>query len=367
MKFSMKRLFSVLLSVLMLLSITACGTTEPNPSQSDTNPPESDVPPSESDADPKESATDPIESDETPETAEPEPEHIPDPDYKYVVIVGVDGAGAFFKDVDTPNLDEIFADGAVTYEAQSTTPSESSCAWGSLLHGVLPEFHGLNNGNINSLPAYPMDSAFPSVFRVIREQMPDAELASFCHWDPINTAIIEDGIDVYKWNEKDTDRQVLEAAGDYVKALAAEGKGAPTLLYIQLDTPDEYGHLYGWGSEFYMRLLGYEDPWIRGLYDTYAELGLLEDTLFIVTADHGGYEKNHGGSTPEEMNIIFAAAGKTVAKGTVGEMEIRDIASIVLHALDLKQPETWTSRVPSGVFEGVEAGERPVVRVSPAE
>ena len=60
------------------------------------------------------------------------------------------------------------------------------------------------------------------------------------------------------------------------------------------------------------------------------------------------------------MNIMFAATGKTVVNGTVGEMLVRDIASITAYALGVEQPETWTSRVPSDLFDGVEATERPV-------
>ncbi|MBS6475094.1 MAG: LamG domain-containing protein [Clostridiales bacterium] len=57
---------------------------------------------------------------------------------------------------------------------------------------------------------------------------------------------------------------------------------------------------------------------------------------------------------------MFAAVGKTVEKGMIGEMGIRDTAAIVLHALGLEQPASWTARVPSGLFKGVTAGERPV-------
>lgn len=277
--------------------------------------------------------------------------------YKYVVIVGVDGAGAFFKDAETPNLDEIFADGAVTYEAITSTPSISAQCWGSMLHGVLAEIHGLTN-NIAGNQPYPSDSLFPSIFSVIREQMPDASLASFCNWNPINIGIIEEGIDVYK--DSDTvDALVIEKAYTYVKDQVNGGSAAPTLLFIQLDEADGAGHSFGFGKDDQLKKITEQDALIRQLYDTYADLGLIEDTLFIVTADHGGFEQNHGGTTDTEMNIMVAAAGKTVENGTIGDMEVRDIAGIVAYALGLEQPESWTARVPSGLFEGVGAGERP--------
>lgn len=278
--------------------------------------------------------------------------------YKHVVIVGVDGAGAFFREADTPNLDEIFANGAVTYEAITSTPSISAECWGSMLHGVTPEFHRLTNG-ITAVQAYPQDSEFPSVFRVIREQMPDASLASFCNFSNINIGIIEDGIGVHKWNNT-KDLQIIKKASKYVEKAVENGEGAPTLMLLHLDEADAAGHGSGYGTETHLKKIAEQDGWIRQLYDTYAKLGLLEDTLFIVTTDHGGKGNSHGGDSDTEMKIMFAAAGKTVEKGVIGEMGVRDTAAIVLHALGLKQPASWTARVPSGVFKGVTAGEWPV-------
>ncbi len=278
--------------------------------------------------------------------------------YKHVVIVGVDGAGTFFKEAKTPNLDEMFENGAVTYEAITSTPSISAQSWGSMFHGVTPEFHGLDN-DITASRAYPADSEFPSFFRVVREQMPEASLASFCNWNNINIGIIEDDIGVKK-DTASADLRVIVKASNYVKQEVENGNGAPTVLFIHLDEADATGHSSGYGSDFHIKKIELQDEWIRRLYDTYDELGLLKDTLFIVTTDHGGLETNHGGDSDAEMKIMFAAAGKTVEKGTIGEMGIRDTASIVLHALGLNQPASWTSRVPSGLFKGVVAGERPV-------
>ena len=57
---------------------------------------------------------------------------------------------------------------------------------------------------------------------------------------------------------------------------------------------------------------------------------------------------------------MFAASGKSVQKGTIQDVEIRDTAAIVLYALGYDCPAGWTARVPSGLFKGVTAKERPV-------
>ena len=57
-------------------------------------------------------------------------------EYDSVFIIGVDGAGAAFKDVETPCFDEIFSDGAVRYDAHSEDITISAQNWGSILTGV---------------------------------------------------------------------------------------------------------------------------------------------------------------------------------------------------------------------------------------
>ena len=65
--------------------------------------------------------------------------------YSNVIVVGIDGAGAFIRDAATPNFDRIFADGAVTYSALSSNPSISAECWGAMLLGVECGWHGLTN------------------------------------------------------------------------------------------------------------------------------------------------------------------------------------------------------------------------------
>lgn len=275
---------------------------------------------------------------------------------KRVVIIGVDGAGAFFREADTPNLDKIFANGAVSYDVLTSKPTISAQCWGAMLHGVTPEFHRLTNSIVSSQP-YPPDSAFPSIFRVVRENDPDAKMASFCNWNPVNIGIIEDGLGIVKGTGNDAN--VTAQACEYLK------ENDPTILFIHYDEVDGAGHGAGYGTERHLAQIHTTDGYIQQVYEALKNRDMLDSTLFMVTADHGGQGRSHGGWTDAEKYIMLAATGPGIVQGSFDQTEVRDISSIVLYALGLadKQPETWTSRVPSNFFKGVEAKERPVYTV----
>lgn len=271
--------------------------------------------------------------------------------YSHVIVLGVDGAGAFFKNADTPHFDEIFKNGAVTYSALSSKPTISSECWGSMLLGVGPEVHKLTNGIVESTQ-YPVDSEFPSLFRRIREAYPAAQLGSYCDWNPITYGIVENNLSVSHATARDT--ELTPIICDYIR------EKKPDFLFIQFDSVDGAGHKYGYGTpEFFTRLTEV-DVLINDVHKAAKQAGIIDDTLFIVIADHGGANPPsgggcHGGWTDEEKFVTFAAAGKTVKTAEISEMNIRDLAAIVLYAFGIDAPEFdengWTSQLPSGLFE----------------
>ena len=267
--------------------------------------------------------------------------------YKHVVILGVDGGGTGFREADTPNLDRIFENGSVTYKAQCMFPSISGQCWGSMLHGVGPEQHGCTNGSTTPY-SNPM---YPSIFSVVRDSDPGCSMASFNNWTVINQGIIEANLGIF-----------MDSGGDDAltdKIVAYLEKNQPKLMFVQFDSVDAAGHSWGSASQQYLEYISHIDTLIGRIYDKMAETGMMDDTLLIVAPDHGHKpEGGHGGSSDEEMTVMIAVAGKTVVKGEMGEADLRDIASISLYALGLEQPDTYTGRVPSGVFPGVEATER---------
>lgn len=265
--------------------------------------------------------------------------------YKHVIVVGVDGAGSYIEHADTPNFDRIFSKGAVTYHALASKPTISAECWGSMLLGVDPAVHGLTNGIICSQP-YPTDSQFPSLFRRIRAEMPDAELGSFCEWNPITTGIVEGNLSITSDTAPDT--ELTPRICNYIK------EKKPTFLFIQLDSVDHFGHVHGYGTQAYNDRIHEIDDLINQIHKAITDAGILDDTLFTVIADHGGTGTSHGGWTDEEKYVTFAAVGKTVRSRLIPEMNIRDLAAIVLHALGITEPDFddfgWTAQLPCGIF-----------------
>lgn len=272
--------------------------------------------------------------------------------YSHVIVVGIDGAGSFVKDADTRYFDCIFANGAVTYDALSSNPSISAECWGSMLLGVGPEIHKLTNGIVSSTP-YPTDSSFPSLFRRIREAYPEAELGSYCDWNPITYGIVENNIGVS--HDTANDDELTPIICDYIR------KKKPDFLFVHFDSIDGAGHKYGYGTPPFMKRIKEVDKLINDVYSASEEAGIIEDTLFIVVADHGGTNPgngeggSHGGWTDSEKYVTFAVAGRGINKTEIKEMNIRDLAAIVLYALGIDMPEFnekgWTSQIPEGIFD----------------
>lgn len=272
--------------------------------------------------------------------------------YKYVVIIGVDGAGSFYpEETDTPNLDRIFGNRAITYRMRVTSPSSSSVSWMSALHGVPPENHGnLENSTVENGIPYTMDSKYPSILRVVKEARPKDEVACFYAWIGID-GIVESGAGINK--QKKSDAVIV----DYLES-GYLSRSKPTLTYLHFNLPDSVGHNIGHHTPEYYASIETIDGYIGRIYNAYKNAGMAEDTLFIVTSDHGGINKTHGGLHDTEKYSIFAASGKNVTNTAIEDMNIRDTAAVVLHALGIEMPATYTSMVPTGIFGDVTRGER---------
>ena len=272
--------------------------------------------------------------------------------YKHVFIIGIDGAGQFFERADTPNFDRIFANGAVKYNVRTEVPTDSGPNWASMLTGVSYYRHWIHNGNSGEVRR-DSSTKTPTIFCVARNAMPNAELASFVNWNNINYGMIETDIGVTEHQNSSDD-----ALTDDICAYFDAGN-QPALFFVQIDCVDAAGHGYGSESTQYYDAIHEADGYMGRIYDAAVRNGLMEDGLFIVTADHGHtIAGGHGRFSKRESLTTIAVTGKTVVNG--GKMDLstrdRDIASIALFALGIDKPLHMSSRLPANLFENT-AGE----------
>lgn len=280
--------------------------------------------------------------------------------YDHVVIFGIDGAGTFFKDTSTPNVDRIFGDYATTYDGLTNNPSISLQSWATILNGSLPEYHKRNNSN-TLYEAYPEDSPYPSIFRLAREHFPTSDLATFEEKVAIYKGDIERNVGV-TW-EGGGPEEITGKALDYLNG--KEDGRPPKVMFFYTAEPDHAGHAGGYGAQFpeYLNAITTADSNIGPVYDWYVENGYADNTLFIVCTDHGGTPVVSGGShgqlSDAEMYVFAGVSGRTVMKDSeIQSFENRDVAAIAAYALGMEIPETWSARVPDGVFADVNGMER---------
>ena len=264
--------------------------------------------------------------------------------YEHVFIIGIDGAGAAFEKVDSPNFDRIFADNAFIHNAKTEYITTSAQNWGSILLGVDYETHGMTNDSTKANPHTSADE-YHSIFYYARQAKPDAKLVSINHWPNINYGIVENDINVKKVN-RFTDTLVVDEVVNNVSF-----GNAPDLMFVQLDDVDHAAHTYGGFSDEYYAAVETADKELGQIYDAVEKAGLMKNSLFIVVADHGETTDGHGGQTVEESSAVLAVAGKTINKGRINEnAHNRDVSAIALYALGIEQPEAFISSVPEGLF-----------------
>lgn len=270
---------------------------------------------------------------------------------KHVVLIGSDGLGGYAYDkANMPNLKKLAENGVWTTKARVVLPSSSAVNWASMLMSTSPTLHGYTEWG-SKTPEIPSVvtsryGKFPSIFTLIREQMPDSKTAVIYSWEGIEYLLENDIID-YSIYTKNNDDLTADTAAYIIR------KDKPTFIFAHLNEPDNVGHRIGHDTPEYYAELENVDRRIGIIVQAVKDAGIENETVIMVVSDHGGINKGHGEKSLMEIEVPLVISGHGIKKGHELKSVIvdYDYGATIAKMLNLQIPQAWRGQPISEIFE----------------
>lgn len=248
----------------------------------------------------------------------------------FVFVIVVDGLRPdALQHAQTPHLDRLWQSGLYSWNAQTVMPSLTLPAIASLVSGVPPERHQID---WNHWAPELGRITVPTIFEIAQsEKIPTAAFVSkrkLEHLFSLETPFFVLNIDA---------RHLIEEATKYI------AERQPRLVFLHLSDVDDAGHRYGWMTVKQLQAVERVDEAIGLLLQRLEDLKILDSSVIIVTADHGGHGRIHGTDDPRDMTIpwILWTPDIEIGRELTQPIYIYDTAATVLAALGLVIPSDW--------------------------
>ena len=253
-----------------------------------------------------------------------------------VLIIGVDGCRADALRLATssgaaPNIAGLVRGGTVTWNcfagglpAPSATnqPTLSGPGWSSILTGTWTDKHWVVNNDFSPSNFV----TYPAFMRRVKEVAPGAYVASAVSWRPIDTGCIgpsqNNGAEYMdsRFKGPSSDYHVRDQqVRDQVVSLL--GTANPDVVFVHLDQVDDTGHASGFSptNPAYMNAITLADGLVGNMLAAMRARPQFaqENWCVIMTTDHGGVGKNHGGQSSDERTTWLIVNGGSAQAGRV--------------------------------------------------
>ena len=281
---------------------------------------------------------------------------------KHVVMIGIDGwAAEAVRKIpasDLPNIHYLMDNGSWTLAKRSVMPSASAINWTSMFNGLPTEMHGFDKWNSlkGTIPSTSDNGNGipPTIFTILRKQRPNAEIGCVYDWDCIgilaDTLALDYNYFIKTYRGKETmipTEEYTKIATEYIKTKK------PDFFTFYYGALDNAGHTYGWYGSEYIECLKGLDRGVGMVIQALKDAGIFEDTIIIMSSDHGGKDKGHGGFTMLELETPFIVFGKKVKKGFEfpEPMMQYDTAATIAYILGLQIPDDWRGKPMKQIFK----------------
>lgn len=275
-----------------------------------------------------------------------------EPIASHVFLIGLDGWGSWCMETGKcPFIREMMQEGSYTLNKRAVLPSSSGPNWAAMMNGTPVEATGIisNNATPDFKPLVLTEhNAQPTFFHQLKQVCPEAETGVICEWGDFLNYTDPACVDYQKkiHDPETFTEAVVEESVQYIQ------EKKPVLCFIHIDALDHKGHANGQGSPEYYAELPLVDSRVQRIVEGIKAAGIYEDSIILLTSDHGHLGTGHGGTSMLEMETPFVIWGKGVKKNhEIQETVLEyDIAATVAKILNLPVPQSWRG-IPMDVFE----------------
>lgn len=259
----------------------------------------------------------------------------PAPNVNRVLIVSFDGLRPdAIEKANMKNVLSLMQTGAYSLTAQTIMPSSTLPTHSSMLVGTCPAKHIVRwneyvpeNGYALGTDIFDVAHAagMRTVMVVGKEKLRQVtEPTSTDYFEFVDdTDKIEDPLSIAQL----ANRQISEGF---------------SLMFVHFPSGDLAGHEHGWMSRQQLQAYADDDVNFGYILETLKNKGMYENTLIIITSDHGGYETHHGSNTPEEMTIPWIVSGIDILPMQLTtQVHTMDTAATAAFALRLPLSAEW--------------------------
>ena len=278
-------------------------------------------------------------------------------------MIGIDGWASegvrTAPEGDLPHIRALMDGGSWTLGKRSVMPSSSAINWASMFNGLPTEMHGMNqwNSTRGTIPSTSDNGRgiSPTIFTLIREQHPDAVTACLYEWDgigPLTDTLTMNWHRCLKANDPAAEKaisipELTRIATDYIVT------EKPELFALCYDFMDAAGHGHGWYGPEYMERQQELDAAIGQVIEALKAAGMYEDTVIILSSDHGGTGRGHGGFTLQELETPFVVCGPSIRAGYEISRPLMqyDTPAVIADILGIAIPDDWRGRPLPEIYE----------------
>jgi predicted AlkP superfamily pyrophosphatase or phosphodiesterase len=227
----------------------------------------------------------------------------------HVVVISIDGCRPdVLLRADTPTIHEMMARGSFTFYAETTDLAVTLPSHTSMMTGVVPTTHGIdfNVDPPDDQLTYPR---VPTLFDIAHANgMVTALVSTKSKFRVLNRPGSVDAAAISTESSSSDDMLTAKNGAEIIDALK------PNAMLVHLGNNDKVGHAAGWGTPDQLDAMHTADEGVNIVLHALDNAGIADDTLVIVSSDHGGSGATHGAGDPRSRYIPWIAVGPRVRK-----------------------------------------------------